>query len=63
MKERRITNQMLMKFDAKLHNDEKSKMTIEKYLRDVKFFISFLSGKLIEKSIVLAYKAQLEKKG
>ena len=61
MEQRAITNQMIAEFELELRNDEKSKLTIEKYLRDVRRFIAFLSGKLIDKGLVLAYKAELEK--
>jgi len=61
MEERKITNQMIAKFESALRNDEKSELTVEKYLRDVRRFIAFSSGKQIDKSLVLAYKAELEK--
>lgn len=61
MKQRKITNQMIAEFGIELCNDEKSKLTVEKYLRDVRHFIAFSLGKPIDKSLVLAYKAELEK--
>ena len=60
MKQRKITNQMISEFERELRNDEKSELTVEKYLRDVRGFIAFSSGKQIDKSLVLAYKAELE---
>lgn len=61
MEQRKITKQMIMEFELELRNDEKSELTVEKYLRDVRRLIAFSSGKLIDKSLVLAYKAELEK--
>ncbi|MBQ6270465.1 MAG: site-specific integrase [Clostridiales bacterium] len=61
MEQSKITNQMIAEFEYELRNDEKSELTVEKYLRDVRRFIAFSSGKLIDKGLVLAYKAELEK--
>ena len=61
MEQRKITNQMIAEFESALRNDEKSELTVEKYLRDVRHFIAFSAGKQIDKSLVLAYKAELEK--
>ena len=61
MEERIITNKMLKEFTANLCDDEKSELTVKKYLRDVRHFISFSSGKRIDKSLVLKFKEHLEK--
>ena len=61
MEQRKITNQMIAEFERELRNDEKSELTVEKYLRDVRHFITFSSGNPIDKSLALAYKAELEK--
>ena len=61
MEEREITKRLLTEFEEKLRQDEKSELTVEKYLRDVRQFMVFLSGERIDKSLVLAYKAHLEK--
>ena len=61
MEQRKFTKQMIAEFELELRNDEKSELTVEKYLRDVWRFITFSSGKPIDKSLVLAYKAELEK--
>lgn len=61
MIERMITNQMLEDFERELLDDEKSKLTVEKYLRDVRHFVRFSFEKQIDKAMVLVYKAQLEK--
>lgn len=61
MEQRKITNQMIAEFERKLRDDEKSELTVEKYLRDVRRFIKFSSGKQIDKGLALAYKAEIEK--
>lgn len=61
MTKRIITNQMLAEFEQELLDDEKSKLTVEKYLRDMRYFLKFLCGKRVDKATVLSYKAQLEK--
>ena len=61
MEQRKITKQIIVEFELELRNDEKSELTVEKYLRDVRRFIAFSSKKQIDKGLVLAYKAELEK--
>ena len=61
MEQRKITKQMISEFESELRNDEKSELTVEKYLRDVRRFITFSSDNQIDKSLVLSYKAELEK--
>ena len=54
-----LREKQLTSFVSHLKNEEKSSATIEKYLRDVKSFFSFVREKRIEKSHVLAYKEHL----
>ena len=61
MKNRKITEKRLKEFKAELINDEKSELTVEKYMRDVRHFAEYVNGQQIDKTLVLAYKAQLEK--
>ncbi len=61
MRERIITEKLILNFGAELRNDEKSNNTIEKYLRDVRCFATFAGDSTIEKALVLEYKSQLEK--
>ncbi len=61
MKKRFITSKMIADFETELRNDEKSNNTIEKYLRDVSAFVAFARERIIDKALVLEYKAQLEK--
>lgn len=46
-----------------LKNEEKSSATMEKYLRDVRTFLTFLGGRKITKTWTCAYKHYLEYKG
>lgn len=54
-----ITDETIQQFKLYLIDEEKSEATIEKYLRDVKAFAVWLSGRVPDKSIVLSYKEQL----
>ncbi|MBO5755700.1 MAG: tyrosine-type recombinase/integrase [Clostridia bacterium] len=54
-----LKEKQLKDFGCYLKNEEKSNATIEKYLRDVKCFFSFVKEKRIEKSHVLSYKEHL----
>ncbi len=61
MKKRFITEKLIADFEVELRNDEKSDNTIEKYLRDVGCFSTFAGEGIIDKALVLEYKAQIEK--
>ncbi len=61
MKKRFMTSKMIADFEVELRNDEKSGNTIEKYLRDIRCFSEFSNGRIVEKALVLGYKAYLEK--
>lgn len=54
-----LKEKQLKDFVNHLKNEEKSIATIEKYLRDVKAFFSFVPGRQIEKKHVLSYKEHL----
>lgn len=62
MTKRKITNRMLSEFECRLRNDEKSELTVEKYLRDTRCFMRFLRGDQADRAAVLAYKADLERR-
>ena len=62
MKKRILTSQYLAAFQAHLLKGEKSKATIEKYLRDVRTFMSFTNGRDITKELTIQYKTHLEEK-
>lgn len=58
MKGRIITNKVIERFEKHLLEEEKSKNTIEKYLRDVRVFAAYADGE-ITKEVVIAYKQGL----
>ena len=57
--ERKITVELLKKFENSMYENEKSKATVEKYLRDLRCFADFANGRLIDKGLTLEYKAEL----
>jgi len=59
MKEIRITDTMLTRFRQALKEAEKSDATIEKYLRDVRKFASWLRDRPVSKGLIMAYKEQI----
>ena len=61
MKNKIIETKMLEVFKVYLRENEKSKATCEKYVRDVNHFAEFVGGKAIDKGVLLDYKAELEK--
>ena len=54
-----LKNKQLLAFEEYLHREEKSNATVEKYLRDVQCFYTFLGSRPVEKTETLAYKEQL----
>lgn len=63
MEEKRIVNEaMLETFKTQLWEEEKSEITITKYLHDVRCFFQFVQERPLEKALVLAYKAELAEK-
>lgn len=63
MMERKLSFSLLEKFRSHLVLEEKSKATIEKYLRDAKAFMEYLAQREITKDIVVAYKSKLQGSG
>lgn len=53
---RKITLEMVRKFKEYLWNEEKSDVTVKKYVHDVETFSRWLGDKLLEKSTMLMYK-------
>lgn len=60
MESRFLTTENLCNFKKHLILQEKSKATIEKYLRDAKAFLTFVSKNEITKETVIAYKEHLK---
>ncbi len=56
MKGRILTEKQIGAFAVYLKSEEKSKNTIEKYIRDVSAFANYTSGVAITKEVVIAYK-------
>ena len=60
MNGRTITAKISAKFEEHLILEERSKTTIEKYIRDVKAFAAYVENSAITKEIVIAYKKHLQ---
>lgn len=60
--EKIITNELINNFKIYLYEEEKSDNTIEKYMRDIRFFREWLQGRNIDKSVVIEYKKELCKR-
>ena len=60
MNGRTITAKIIAKFEEHLILEERSKTTIEKYIRDVKAFAAYVENSAITKEIVIAYKKHLQ---
>ena len=56
---RKITNEHIESFKNYLIEEEKSENTIEKYIRDVTFFMNWLCGREVTKILALEYKKEL----
>ncbi len=59
MQERKITNELITEFEMYLYEEERSGNTIEKYMRDIRFFRECLQDRNIDKSVVIEYKKEL----
>ena len=59
---KKITKKSIAEFKQYLIYEEKSQATIDKYIRDVIFFMNWLNGESISKSVVLKYKQELTEK-
>ena len=57
--ERKITEELLRNFENSMYENEKSKATVEKYLRDLRYFADFANDRSIDKGLTLEYKAEL----
>lgn len=63
MKDIVVNVDLLEAFEDYLIEAEKSRATIEKYLRDVRAFGVFLDGRVISKGLVMEYKQYIVEKG
>lgn len=56
---RTVTDENIKKFEEYLYAEERSGNTIEKYIRDVRFFRGRLQGGNVDKSALVKYKKEL----
>lgn len=63
MEQRIITMEILEAFRQYLILEEKSHITIDKYLRDVAVFVKYAADRAVSKEIVLCYKSHLQERG
>lgn len=63
MNERFLSENIIRQFETYLYQEEKSSVTIEKYLRDVRAFLAFAGEEPVRKELVIAYKHQLQEQG
>ena len=61
--EKRIDAAQILAFYQFLKEDEREASTIEKYLRDVKFFAEWLGNQPVSKEVVFRWKEHLQKAG
>ena len=59
MKKARLNDNQIKRFEQYLRREERSDATIEKYLRDVRFFASFVKDAELTKERILEYKSKL----
>ncbi len=62
MEKRKITEQVLTRYEKQLNSEEKSSNTVEKYMRDIRCFKEFVKDRPIDKAMVIEYKGYLEEK-
>lgn len=60
MKGRFITEKKIAEFKEHLILEERSEITVEKYIRDVKAFSAYTQNSIITKETVIAYKKHLQ---
>ena len=60
MKEKNITEALLQRYREHLGEEEKSPRTIEKYLRDIRAFHAWLSGRPVSRQELVTYREELK---
>lgn len=63
MKKMFITERSIEEYRKILVREEKGRLTVEKYVRDMKKFYEYAAGKCISKQLVIDYKYYLESTG
>ena len=61
MKEEKLKGSMIEGYERWLVEEEKSRATVEKYVRSVSHFVAQNEGRKIDKALVMEYKAELGK--
>ena len=59
LNEKIITNELINNFKIYFYEEERGDNTIEKYMRDIRFFREWLKDRSIEKSVIIGYKKEL----
>lgn len=59
--ERTVTPECLAAFERRLRDEEKSRSTLQYYLRNVRRFMEWLDGRPLSKEEAIAYKEELER--
>lgn len=62
MRNKSLSEKSLSDFQKHLIQEEKSNITIEKYMHDVKDFYIFVNNRVLTKDVVIEYKTQLTEK-
>ncbi len=60
MEQTSITKQMIQAFEIFLVENEKARATIQKYMHDLRHFVSYLADRPLDKTVLLGYKKLLE---
>ena len=63
MEEIHITESLIAQYAQQLYEEEKSRVTIEKYVRDVKSFACYAGTRPLTKELAIAYKNALSERG
>jgi len=63
MNKRIITNEQIEKFRTSLIEKEKSPVTVEKYIRDIRCFMEYAKGRELQKALTINYKNELIERG
>ncbi len=59
MRRQKLQQDLIQTFEKFLIREEKSRATIEKYMRDIRCFYTFLDGRAVTKETTVAYKTHL----
>lgn len=58
-----LKTEWLFEYEQYLYDEEKSEITIEKYLRDIRKFYEFVGGETLTKELIIRYKQYLIQEG